>query len=120
MNQSGPPQSPGDKKHAAHDADPATHNALLQQVKEQYQANDYKLEIAGEGKSPRDFYGKALLKTGDGEHRKIYFKLDGRQRIPTIIVLNGQQLAKREVVISQRYRVYVPGGQQVATLREEG
>jgi hypothetical protein len=98
------------------ESNPEVHKALLDVVKDQYQANDYKLEIAVNRK---DFYGKALLEVGSGEKRKAYFKLDGRQRIPTVVMLNGQQLAKWEIAVGKRYRVYVPGGQNVATLREE-
>jgi len=101
---------------SAHDPNPETHATLIKLAQDYYQSNDYKLIVAD---SKRDFYGKALLQIGTGEGRKAYFKLDGKQRIPTIIVLNGQQLAKREIAMGQRYRIYVPGGQQVATLREE-
>jgi|GEM_PF-2584574 len=101
-----------------HDPNPDTHKALLQLVEKQYQANDYKLEAAGQ-KAPRDFYGHALLEVGNGESRKAYFKLDGRQRIPTIIVLNGKELAKWEVIVGKRYRVYVPGGQHSATIQQK-
>ncbi|MES2356163.1 MAG: hypothetical protein V4568_17525 [Pseudomonadota bacterium] len=107
----------GAKPGTAHDANPETHLTLIKLVEDYYQSSDYKLIVAD---SKRDFYGKALLQTGVGEGRKAYFKLDGKQRIPTIIVLNGQQLAKWEIAMGRRYRVYVPGGQQVATLREEG
>jgi hypothetical protein len=110
MNQS-------DNKHVAHDSDPETHKTLLRIVQEQYQASDYKIEIAGGGK--RDVYAKALLETGSGEGRKAYFKVDGRQRLPTILVLNGQLLAKWEIAIGQKYRVYVPGGGHSATLKPE-
>lgn len=100
-----------------HDSNPETHKTLLQIVETQYQAKDYKLELAGQ-KTPRDFYGYALLEVGSGESRKAYFKLDGKQRIPTIILLNGRELAKWDVAIGKRYRVYVPGGQHSATLQQ--
>jgi hypothetical protein len=119
MSQSSQNQHTGDPRAQYHESNLEIHHVLVQLVKEKYQANDYKLEIAGGQKSPKDFYGKALLQTGSGDSRKAYFKVDGRQRIPTIVVLNGQQLAKREIAIGQKYRVYIPGGQQVATLREE-
>lgn len=101
----------------AHDSDTRIHQELLKIMKEQFQANDYKLEMIT---SKKDFYAKAILEAGKGEDRKAYFKLDGRQRIPTITVLSSVQLAKWEISIGQKYRVYVPGGGQVATLRPEG
>src|SRR6266545_4244096 len=86
-----------DKKHAFHDPDPETHKTLLRLVSEQFQASDYKLEIAGS--KTKDFYAKAMLHTGSGEGRKAYFKVDGRQRIPAIVMLNGHLLAKWEVTV---------------------
>ncbi len=100
-----------------HESDATIHQRLLKIIKEQYQSNDYKLEVIT---SKKDFYAKAILEAGQGDSRKAYFKLDGRQRIPTVMMLTSVQLAKWEISIGQKYRVYVPGGGQVATLRPEG